>query len=231
MNRYITTLGFLGALFTLAGFSHATVIGFGQLGGSNTTIPAALASNAVADGNGFVVSNGATPNVALAWDAAWDIHTSNFFAPIEAQTVGGGAWDNEGDIPRIAQLDAGTHTINFSADPGYAVVLNSFDFGHTAETAGTTNWDLTLTDTGSNVVWSQAVEFVNGSVVTVTPNFTGAFGASYLLTFNRTGETYGSNGRHAVDNLSFNQVQVPEPASVALFGLAALGLGALGRRK
>lgn len=230
MHRYFLTFGFLAAMFASVGFSHATVIGFGQLGGNNTTVPAALASNAAADGPGFVVSNGATPNVALTWDAVWDIHTSNFFAPIEAQTVGGGAWDNEGNVPRVGQLDVGNHTISFSADPGYAVVLNSFDFGHTAETAGVTNWDLTLADSGSNVVWSQSIEFVNGSVVTVSPSFTGVNGASYLLTFNRTAETYGSNGRHAIDNLSFNQVQIPEPTTIALVGLGMIGLGACRRR-
>lgn len=231
MKRCLATLSVCTVVLAFASVSRATVVGFGQIGGSNTAVPAGLASNAIADGNGFVVANGTTPNVTLTWDQNWDVHTSNFFTPIEDNTVGGGAWDNEGNVPRIGQLDFGTHTIGFAADPGYAVVLNSFDFGHTAETAGTTNWDLTLTDAGANAVWSQSVEFVNGSVITVAPNFTGAFGQSYTLTFNRTGETYGSNGRHAIDNLSFNQVAVPEPATLAFAGLGALGLVTCGRRR
>lgn len=206
--------------------SHATVIGFGQLGGSNTTIPGDLASNATADGNGFVVTNGATPNIALTWDSDWDIHTSGFFSDIEDFSVGGGDWDNEGDIPRIAQLDFGNHTIAFSADPGFALSLNSFDFGHQPETAGVTEWDLSLTDSGSNVVWSQSVTLDNADpstgITTVTPNFTGDLGESYTLTFDRTSETYGSNGRHALDNLSFNQI--PEPSSVSLLGLTGISL-------
>ncbi|HMO87331.1 MAG TPA: PEP-CTERM sorting domain-containing protein [Lacipirellulaceae bacterium] len=214
----------LAAALAVPGVGHATIVGFGQLGGSNSTVPANLASRATADGNGFVVSNGTTPNIALTWDIHWDIHTSGFFQPLENFTVGGGDWDNQGNIPRIGQLDFGTHTIGFTVDSGAQLVLNSFDFGHTAETAGTTMWDLTLTDSGANVAWSQSVTFENGSTQKITPNFTGLAGEDYILTFNRTSQTYNSDGRHGIDNLSFNQIAVPEPTSATLVGLAALSL-------
>ncbi|MBB5351930.1 hypothetical protein HNR46_002169 [Haloferula luteola] len=213
----------LGTLAT----AHATVIGFGQIGGNNTTVPSSLGSNATADGSGFVVTNGTTPNISLTWDGGWDIHTSGWFDPIEGQTVGGGDWDNEGGISRIGQLDFGTHTIAFAVEDGYSLVLGSFDFGHTAETAGTTSWDITLTDSSLATVWSTTVNFTNGQVETISPNFTGDLGEDYTLTFNRTSESYGSNGRHALDNLSFTQV--PEPSAVALLGLA--GMGCLLRRR
>lgn len=220
----------MGALLATAAVGEATMIGFGQLGGNNTTVPATLGSNAVADANGYVVSNGATPDVALTWDANWDIHTSNFFQPLENLTVGGGDWDNEGNTQRIGQLDAGTHTIAFAVNAGAQLVLNSFDFGHTAETAGTTTWDLKLTDSAAGVAWSQSVNFVNGATQTIAPNFVGALGEDYTLTFNRTSETYGSNGRHGIDNLSFNQIAVPEPTSIALIGLGILNLNVRRRR-
>lgn len=230
-NRCAITLGALGAVLSLAAVCQATVVGFGQLGGNNSTVPSDLASRAVADGNGYSVANGTTPNVVVSWDADWDIHTSGHFGTLEDHTVGGGDWDNEGGIPRIGQLDSASHSIGFAVDAGYAVVLNSFDFAHTAETAGTTNWDVTLTDANSVVVWNESVEFEGGVTVTLSPNFTGDLGASYTLAFNRTDETYGSNGRHGLDNLSFNQVAVPEPASLALFGLAAIGMACAGRRR
>ena len=223
MNRF-ASFGAVVGVAVVASTSHATILGFGQLGGNNTTVAAAYGSNATVDANGLTVSNGATPNVTLAWDAGWDIHTSTFFAPLEGQTAGGAAWDNENNVPRVGQLDFGTHMIGLSAAAGFAVVLNSFDFGHTAETAGTTNWIVTLTDAGAIPVWSQAVEFVNGSTVTLSPNFTGTSGGSYTLTFARTASTYGSDGRHGIDNFSFNQVVVPEPVSASLIGLGALAL-------
>lgn len=218
--------------------SQATIVGFGNLGGNNTTVPAGLASNATADGNGFVVSNGATPNIAVTWDTNWDIHTSIRFTGLEDKTVGGGAWDNEGSVPRIGQLDFGTHIINLNADAGFALVLNSFDFGHTAETTGTTTWDFTLRDTLNNIVWSSLGQVFdntgtgpNGGIIsTFTPNFTGADGEDYVLTFSRTAETYGSNGRHGIDNFSFNQVAVPEPGSASLIGLFGV-VGILRRRR
>lgn len=224
-----------GLFAGLIAVSDATVVAFGQLGGNNTTVPANLGSRATTAGNGFVVSNGATPNIALTWDALWDIHTSTFFAGLENLTVGGGAWDNEGNIPRVGQLDTGFHTIDLAADPGFALVLNSFDFVHTAETSGTTIWNLTLVNSGSSVVWSETLTMNNAapstSLLKVTPNFTGAIGEDYTLTFSRTSETYtSSNGRHAIDNLSFNQA-VPESSSLALLGLGATGLFLRRRRR
>jgi hypothetical protein len=226
MNLKTLSIAF-GTLLGSASIGYSTVVGFGNLGGNNATVPGGLASNATADGNGFVVSNGTTPNIAVTWDANWDIHTSIRFTGLEDLNAGGGSWDNEGSIPRIGQLDLGTHTISLNVDSGFALVLNSFDFGHTAETTGTTTWDFILRDSSSNIVWSSTGQVFNntgtganvGILSTVAPNFTGTDGEDYVLTFNRTAETYASNGRHGLDNFSFNQVAVPEPGAATFLGL------------
>lgn len=234
-SRYLTVLGLLLGSVTA---SQATIIGFGQLGGNNATVPVNLGSHAVADGNGYVVTNGITPNISLTWDADWDIHTSTWFVDIEMTTDGGGAWDNDGpNAPRIGQLDFGSHKIAFGADAGYALVLLSFDFAHTNEQTQnnqgntyTTEWRVSLTDSTASVVWGQDVTFTNGQVHTLTPNFVGIPGEGYTLSFERRSEggingagasvTYNSNGRHAIDNLSFVQQPVPEPGAITLLGLA-----------
>ncbi|TWT99478.1 hypothetical protein Pla108_04170 [Botrimarina colliarenosi] len=233
MTRQLATLAACIGTLVTAGVSQATILGFGQIGGSNATIPVNYGSNATVDTNGLVVSNGSTPNITVTWDVdgqensgsgnAWDIHTSNFFAEIENQTIGGGDWDNEGPDERIAQLDFDYHSIGFAADPGYALVLNSFDFGNTEETMDSSTWDLSITDSLDQVVWSEQVVLTNpdDDVITVAPNFTGNAGESYTLIF--AGVNDPLNGRHAMDNLSFNQIRIPEPSTFALLGVAGLG--------
>lgn len=232
MMRHLATFAACLGMLALAGTSQATILGFGQIGGSNATIPVNYGSNATVDTNGLVVSNGATPNITLTWDVdgennsgggnGWDVHTSDFFAEIENQTVGGGDWDNEGPDERVAQLDFDYHSIGFAADPGIAVVINSFDFGNTEETMDSSTWDLSITDSLDQVVWSEQVTLTNpdSDVITVTPNFTGAVGESYTLIL--AGVNDPRNGRHAIDNLSFNQV--PEPTACVLAALGVFGM-------
>lgn len=225
INRSIIALAIVLGASTAA---NATVLGFGQIGGSNTDIPTTFGSNITGAVSGIDVSNGTTPNIALTWGADWDVHTTNNFSHIEGKTVGG-AWDNEGAV-RVAQLDGPNHTIGFSATPGFRFVLNSFDFGHSPETPGTTVWNIELTDALAVVRWDASITFVNGMVETFSPAFTGEDGASYTLTFTQVSTTYPqANGRHAIDNLSFSQVAVPEPSSAALLGLAGVVL--LSRRR
>ena len=223
-----------GILLSAATAANATIIGFGNLGVLNTAVPGSLGSFANVAGNGFVVTNGATPNISLLWDANWDLHNSTWFAPIENQTIGGGDWDNEGPGPRVGQLDTGDHTIIFGATPTWAVRINSFDFGLTGENPGTRDsvWLVSLTGATAGLVWSQSVPLANSlgaSVLTLTPTYTPALNETYTLLFNRTADTgsVSTDGHMAIDNLSFNQI--PEPSSMSLVGL--FGVALLVRRR
>lgn len=227
----------LGILLGGLAAGHSTTIGFAQLGGSNAGVPRNLASNAIEDGNGFTVADGATPNITLLWDSRkgpndWQVHHSNFFNELENIVVGA-LWDKDSDAPSIGQLDYGDADIMFMPDTGYAVVINSFDFAHTSETAGNTTWEVSIQDSLGVNAWFQSITFTNGQALTVTPNFTGILDEMYTLVFHRVDESYNSNGRHGIDNLSFGQTTtpIPEPGTIAL-GLVGAGmLLALRRRK
>jgi hypothetical protein len=77
-----------------------------------------------------------------------------------------------------------------------------------------------------NVVWGETVTFAGGDVRTIMPNFTGVPGESYTLVFHRTESSYGSDGRHGIDNLSFNQTTTPIP-ELSTIALGVLGAGVL----
>ncbi len=233
----LCTLGILlGGMAT----GNSTIIGFGQISGANNIgVPRNLASNAIEDGTAFTVSNGVTPNISLFWDSLkpqndWQVHHSTQFNTLENLTAGG-VWDKDTANPVVGQLDYGDADIQFLAESGYALVLNSFDFGHTAEagTGTSTTWNFSLLDSFNNPVWSQSVTFAGGQVNTITPNFTGALGASYTLVFHRSDSSYASDGRHGIDNLNFNQttVAIPEPGTIALSLVGAGALLAFRRRK
>lgn len=234
IHSLLCTLGILLGGMTAG---NSTTIGFGQIGGSNTGVPRTLASYAIEDGTGFTVSNGTTPNIGLYWDSLkpqndWQVHRSPNFNPLENLNIGG-LWDKDLADASIGQLDYGDADILFMADFGYSLVLNSFDFGHTAEagTGTSVSWTFSLLDSFSNVAWTQSVTLAGGQVTTIAPNFTGIAGESYTLVLHRTSESYNSDGRSGIDNLSFNQVAIPEPGTIALSILGAGALVALRRRR
>ena len=192
----------------LAGLAIAT-------GSANaaTTLTGLPASNAeVPDDHG---SNAAgTLNVTLDWSTAdrWDQFTN---------------WNGRGDV---YQIDGTTVDIVFTPDAGFAATITSFDLDEWAGGGDTSvDWSISGVTSGplASGTWDEYnnANGGNGGRTLITPNVTGADGEVLTLSFEQTG---GTASYLAMDNLTFDQVVVPEPSSTAL---AALGLGAMAMRR
>jgi hypothetical protein len=194
--------GSAGAATTLTG-----------LPATNAAVPADHGSNAVG-----------TPNVTLDWSTGgnWDQYAN---------------WDGRGDSYQLQgpQITTGAFSgrVVFTPDTGFAVTITSFDLDEWAG-GGATTVDWIVSGSTSGTLASGTWDDFNtandpgnaGGRSTVTPNVTGANGEALTLSFGQT----GGNGEYlALDNLTFDQVAVPEPSSMALLGLG--GLGVLLRRR
>lgn len=147
-----------------------------------------------------------TPNV-------WEIHGAASFSP-----VGDG---------KIAQLDVNggeaDPTVTFSVAAGFQLQLNSLDIGNaTDQTEPDYAWTLTISEVGGSQVFTHTTAALGaGDTEAVNFNFTGNAGVDYVLKFDDGG---ADEFRTGIDNLSFNQIAVPEPSSATLLGLGVFSL-------
>lgn len=195
------------SLATVIGASGATVL-TDPVGINNATVGVNEGSNAAG-----------TPNVALTWSTV---------GPEGFEIYNG--WPNGGGA--VYQMDsAGTsdaYTVVFTPDAGFDVVLTS---------TGINVWDNPANlgfDIDWTVVGSTSGTLGSGSILAAeeaetTLNFGVTGTGSESLTMTLTiGATAGTGSYLAMDNLSFDQVAIPEPSTSLL---AAAGLGALALRR
>ena len=226
--------------FALATSStHASIIIFNGIAGSNNAaVPASFGSNLSNDIGGANVSNGATPDIALAWGGGWDLHgrSTSFWAALDATGP-------SSNTPSVGQMESPTDvspmTVTFTVDTEWALQLNSVDIGMASDKLDTYYFDVTISEVGGSKVFSTLTAAMDGDggtgVQALTVDFggfTGTLGTDYVLAF-READSFGNiitgtNGG-AIDNLSFSQA-VPEPSTTALLGLGGLAL-ILRRRK
>jgi hypothetical protein len=156
-----------------------------------------------------------TLNIALDWSTAgnWDQYPN---------------WNGRGDVYQIQDSSGGSPaSVVFTPDAGFAATITSFDLDEWAGGGATTvDWIVSGGTSGTlaSGTWDD-FSIANGGRSTVTPNVTGANGEALTLSFGQTG---GSSAYLALDNLTFDQVAIPEPSSTTL---AALGLGAMAMRR
>jgi MYXO-CTERM domain-containing protein len=205
------------AATVLTGIVNDTIANTGDE--TNDNLPANHGSNAVG-----------TPNLALTWSPTGSFNTTTANGWQIYHT-----WPNAGTGGDAYQLDragnpyngALTYSVAFTPSSAtIAVVLTSIDLNDWSggSPAGTTlNWSVVgsvsgLLGSGTGVVVTDAVQSLG-------LGFQGIGGE--IVTLNLI-PTAGAGSYFAVDNLSFDQVTVPEPSGAIL---AATGLGALALRR
>ncbi len=224
----------------------ATVITNNNRGGNpgnNYTVASDYASNVSASNSDFTTSLGTygftgTPNIALLWEP----HHAN---PNTSPAASTGNWEHHGSWGNAANSGGGvlqmdtftigrTYSITFAPDAGYGVVLNSFNFIGDTNSSNTYSFTVNIVDVAADLVvltkasgtWNTATgtaPFNNAPAIAL--DYTGDLGKAYRLDIVRldTGANAGANDI-AIDNISFDQHQIPEPATSLLGAFGALAL-------
>ena len=226
-RNMLTVVAMMAAIGLLAGVADATTLTF-EGKGTNGNIPNTFGDNIAAAETGISVANGTTPNVDLTWSAA------------------GGTWQfyNDAEWTGAAQLDGydvgDTFDILFTPDSGYSVQVDSFVFDDYAgyATGNKFNWSLSEDNAAGAVIASGTGTTANGQDLTVNTGMATGYGGPVLLRVTEHPDNVSNNGSdQALDSISFTQSvsapppPIPEPATMALLGLAVCGLGGYVRRR
>jgi len=182
----------------------------------------------------YLAGNGFTPNVVVDYSHepnAAPSHTGH------STYTGTAAWPDGVDYLRYLDNHDFWHT--FTPDPGYGVRVNSFLIETWDNLGGspsaTLNWTLRSDSTLGAVLASGTVSGMLPDTEHAVNTGADFYDGVVVLEINFSGTN--NNGSIAIDNLNFDQQLtplpslIPEPSTMLLVGLGALGMIACARRR
>lgn len=199
---------------------HAATVLTGEGAPHNEALPVDHGSNAPG-----------TPDVALNWFSVGGTGWQAYEGWPNADGIGVDGWAYQLDGSPGDYDGSETYSITFTPSSAtIAVILTSVDLndwvGPSNPARATTILDWSVTGSVSGFLAGETgVSAVNGGVVSLPLNVQGLAGEALTLSFVPTA---GAPSYFAIDNLSFDQVTVPEPSGAIL---AAAGLGAMAMRR
>jgi hypothetical protein len=202
---------------TLAPSAGQTVIEInGMTQGNNVDLPSDFGSNLSASIPGATVSDGGTPQIALAWGGDWETHGHDNWNHLDPASGG----------VDILQIEAAPSTVTFSVSDGHALELNSLEIGHATDQGAVPDfaWTITIAESGGgpDLFTHVTAAMGAGDEESVAINFTGSVDTDYVLTLDNPTH----QGRYgAMDNLSFSQVT---PSGILLSGTSVASNAVIG---
>ena len=199
----------IGLVLLSAGMvAQATIITFtGEQ--TNAQVPTNYASNVSTADTAWEITNGATPNVALAW---------TFEPGSSAQR-----WDfyNDSEWPGVAQMNdfnQGTkYMIEFTPEEGFAVIFDSFVFDDYVGWGDPTNnfsWAIYKDSTNGTVIASGSGVTSDGENLLINTGMSESYeGTIVFAVFNNIIGATGDD--QAIDEITFRQEEViNDPATI-----------------
>lgn len=247
-SNILVACSFVAAVLVFSAAANATILtynidnnpsGTPAAGGSLSTTYAGYGSNvnSLSSVSGsfkfnYAQGNGFTPDITVTHSILAPASSHNYYT--DGDAVVSPLWKDVDFL--IGTGGAFYWTFNNAASPLDSIQVNSFDvFGYASSLNHSFSWQLRKDNSAGAILAS------SGGIISLT---TSTMGSPYTVITNapayngvlvlEINHVTGSGGSFGMDNLNFDQIEfvpAPEPSSLLLLGLGALGLVKATRRR